>query len=113
MRLAFMGTPAFAVPSLEVLLERPGELAAVYTQPDRQKGRGLAVALSPVKERALAAGVEVRQPATLKDDAAFAAFAALGLDLCVVAAYGRILPRRWLEAPRLGCVNVHASLLPK
>jgi methionyl-tRNA formyltransferase len=113
MRLCFMGTPAFALPSLEVLLERPGELVAVYTQPDRPRGRGLSVAMSPVKERALAAGVEVRQPATLKDDAVFAELAALRLDLCVVCAYGRILPRRFLEAPRLGCVNVHASLLPR
>jgi len=113
MRIAFMGTPAFAVPALDVLLETPGEVAAVYTQPDKPKGRGLAVALSPVKERALAAGALVRQPPTLKDDAAFEAFRALELDLCVVAAYGKILPRRYLEAPRLGCVNVHASLLPK
>src|SRR5258705_9453668 len=113
MRIAFMGTLAFAVPSLDVLLEAPGEVVAVYTQPDKPKGRGLAVALSPVKERALAAGVEVRQPPTLKDDAVFEAFRALDLDLCVVAAYGKILPRRYLEAPRLGCLNVHASLLPK
>jgi methionyl-tRNA formyltransferase len=112
-RLAFMGTPEFAVPSLEVLLERPGELVAVYTQPDRKKGRGLALSASPVKERALQAGVTVHQPPSLKDGAAFAAFAALDLDLCVVAAYGRILPARWLGAPRLGCINVHASLLPR
>lgn len=108
-----MGTPAFAVPALDVLLETAGEVVAVYTQPDKPKGRGLALSLSPVKERALAAGVTVRQPPTLKDDDAFEAFRALALDLCVVAAYGKILPRRYLEAPRLGCVNVHASLLPK
>lgn len=113
MRIAFMGTPEFAVPSLEVLLDRPGELVCVYTQPDRPSGRGLAVVASPVKERARAAGIEVRQPPTLKDDAVFEAFRALDLDLCVVAAYGRILPARYLEAPRLGCINVHASLLPK
>jgi methionyl-tRNA formyltransferase len=113
MRLAFMGTPEFAVPSLEVLLETPGELCAVYTQPDRPRGRGLTLAPSPVKQRAIAAGVEVRQPPTLKDDAVFEAFAALHLDLCVVCAYGRILPRRYLEAPQYGCLNVHASLLPK
>jgi methionyl-tRNA formyltransferase len=113
MRIAFMGTPSFAVPALEVLLETPGEVVAVYTQPDRPKGRGLAVVESPVKARARAAGADVRQPATLKDDAVYAAFAGLELDLCVVAAYGRILPKRFLDAPRLGCVNVHASLLPK
>jgi methionyl-tRNA formyltransferase len=113
MRLCFMGSPSFAVPSLEVLLERPGELVAVYTQPDRPRGRGLSLAAPPVKRRALAAGVEVRQPPTLKDDAVFEGFAALDLDLCVVAAYGRILGERYLEAPRLGCINVHASLLPK
>lgn len=113
MRIAFMGTPAFAVPSLDVLLESPSELVAVYTQPDRPKGRGLAVFESPVKLRAAAAGIPVRQPPTLKDDAAFAAFQALALDVCFVAAYGKILPKRYLEAPRLGCVNVHASLLPK
>lgn len=108
-----MGTPEFAVPSLEVLLERPGELLAVYTQPDRPRGRGLHLEMSPVKKRALEAGVEVRQPATLKDDEVFAAFRALDLDACVVAAYGRILAVRYLEAPRLGCLNVHASLLPR
>ena len=113
MRLAFMGTPAFAVPALEVLLETAGELVCAYTQPDKPKGRGLQLSLSPVKERVLAARIAVRQPPTLKDDAAFAEFAALDLDLCVVAAYGKILPRRYLEAPRLGCVNVHASLLPR
>lgn len=113
MRIAFMGTPAFAVPAVDVLLQTPGELVAVYTQPDKPKGRGLAVAFSPVKERALAAGVPVLQPPTLKDDAVFEAFRALELDLCVVAAYGKILPRRYLEAPRLGCVNIHASLLPR
>jgi methionyl-tRNA formyltransferase len=113
MRLVFMGTPAFALPSLEVLLDRPGELVCVYTQPDRPSGRGLAPQPSPVKRRAAEAGVPVREPATLKDDAVFAEYAALRPDLCVVAAYGKILPRRYLDVPRLGCVNVHASLLPR
>ena len=113
MRIAFMGTPAFAVPALEVLLEQPGELVAVYTQPDRPKGRGLTVVELPVKARASAAGVPVLQPPKLKDDDVFAAFDGLALDLCVVAAYGKILPKRYLDAPRFGCINVHASLLPR
>lgn len=120
-RLAFFGTPAFAVPSLEALLEKRAlghELVLVVCQPDRPRGRGKKLLPPPVKERALAAGVAVEQPATLKKgtpdgDAFFERFSALKLDLAVVAAYGRILPRRVLDVPRRGFVNVHASLLPR
>jgi methionyl-tRNA formyltransferase len=113
MRLAFMGTPDFAVPTLEALIAAGHEIAAVYCQPPRPAGRGKAPRPSPVQQRAEAAGIEVRTPMSLKDEAAQAAFADLGLDAAVVAAYGLILPRPVLEAPRLGCLNVHASLLPR
>lgn len=120
-RLAFFGTPDFALPSLEALLDaraRGHELALVVCQPDRKKGRGKKVQFPPVKERALAAGVEVAQPATLKKgtepgDTFRARFDALSIDLAVVAAYGRILPRGVLAMPKLGFVNVHGSLLPR
>src|SRR5215213_7974267 len=113
MRLAFMGTPDFAVPTLEALLAAGHEVAAVYCQPPRAAGRGKAPRSSPVQLRAEAAGIEVRTPLTLRDAEAQAAFAALDLDAAVVAAYGLILPRPILEAPRHGCLNVHASLLPR
>ncbi|MGQ0660263.1 methionyl-tRNA formyltransferase [Sphingosinicella sp.] len=113
MRLAFMGTPDFAVPTLDALLAAGHEVAAVYTQPPRPAGRGKALLPSPVQRRAEAAGIEVRTPATLRDPEAQAAFAALDLDAAVVAAYGLILPAPILEAPRRGCLNVHASLLPR
>ena len=112
MRLAFMGTPDFAVPTLDALLDAGHEIAAVYTQPPRPAGRGKALLPSPVQRRAEAAGIEVRTPA-LRDPQAQAAFAALDLDAAVVAAYGLILPVPILEAPRHGCLNVHASLLPR
>jgi methionyl-tRNA formyltransferase len=113
MRIAFMGTPEFAVPTLDALVEAGHEVAAVYSQPPRPAGRGKALRLSPVQQRAEALGIEVRTPLSLKDPDAQAAFAALELDSAVVAAYGLILPRPILEAPRLGCLNVHASLLPR
>src|SRR3954469_18261322 len=113
MRIAFMGTPDFAVPTLEALLPAGHEVAAVYCQPPRPAGRGKAPRPSPVQQRAEAAGIEVRTPLTLRDPQAQAEFAALGLDAAVVAAYGLILPPPILEAPRLGCFNVHASLLPR
>lgn len=113
MRLAFMGTPEFAVPTLEALIAAGHDVAAVYCQPPRPAGRGKAPRPSPVQLRAEAAGIEVRTPLTLRDPGEQADFAALGLDAAVVAAYGLILPRPILEAPRLGCVNVHASLLPR
>jgi methionyl-tRNA formyltransferase len=113
MRIAFMGTPDFAVPTLDALLEAGHEVVAVYTQPPRRAGRGKALTPSPVQRRAEAAGIEVRTPASLRDAAAQAEFAALDLDAAVVAAYGLILPEPVLNAPRHGCLNVHASLLPR
>jgi len=113
MRLAFMGTPDFAVPTLDALLEAGHDVAAVYTQPPRPAGRGKALLPSPVQRRAEAAGLEVRTPTTLRDAEAQAAFAALDLDVAIVAAYGLILPEPILNAPRHGCLNVHASLLPR
>jgi methionyl-tRNA formyltransferase len=118
LRLIFAGTPEFAVPCLQALIETGSgadlELAAVYTQPDRPAGRGRKLQQSPVKALALAQGIPVYQPETFKrDPAAVAELAALGADLLVVVAYGLILPKSVLAAPRLGCVNVHASLLPR
>lgn len=114
MRLAFMGTPAFAVPALRALQAAGHTIAAVYCQPPRPAGRGHAVRRCAVHETAAALGLDVRTPASLKRDAdAQAAFAALGLDAAVVAAYGLILPEAMLAAPRLGCLNIHASLLPR
>ncbi|HRQ65794.1 MAG TPA: methionyl-tRNA formyltransferase, partial [Xanthomonadaceae bacterium] len=113
LRLVFAGTPDFAVPALRALLEGPDTLLAVYTQPDRPAGRGRALTPSPVKQVALQAGIEVRQPVTLKTVEARAALAELGPDLMIVVAYGLILPRRVLAIPAHGCWNVHASLLPR
>jgi methionyl-tRNA formyltransferase len=113
MRIAFMGTPDFAVPTLDALAQAGHDIAAVYTQPPRRAGRGKAVQPSPVQKRAEALGIEVRSPLTLRDADEQAAFAALALDVAVVAAYGLILPVAVLEAPKLGCLNVHGSLLPR
>ncbi len=113
MRIAFMGTPDFAVPTLERLVAAGHEIAAVYSQPPRPAGRGKALLPSPVQRRAEALGLAVRTPPSLRDDEAQAAFAALGLDLAAVAAYGLILPPPILQAPVHGCLNVHASLLPR
>ncbi len=113
LRLAFMGTPDFAVPSLAALLDAGHDIAAVYTQPPRPAGRGHRERCSPVHEVADARGLEVRTPASLKGADEQAAFAALSLDAAIVVAYGLILPKPVLDAPRLGCLNVHASLLPR
>jgi methionyl-tRNA formyltransferase len=113
LRLGFAGTPEFAVPALEALARSAHELAAVFTKEDRAAGRGQKVKQSPVKERALELGLEVRQPATFKDPTAQALLRGLELDALVVVAYGLILPRAALDAPRLGCFNIHASLLPR
>jgi methionyl-tRNA formyltransferase len=113
MRIAFMGTPLFAVPTLDALLDAGHEVVAVYAQPPRPAGRGKGLAPSPVQKRAEEAGIEVRTPASLRGAEEQAAFAALDLDAAVVAAYGLILPEPILSAPRLGCFNVHASLLPR
>ncbi|HWL46712.1 MAG TPA: methionyl-tRNA formyltransferase [Sphingomonadaceae bacterium] len=112
MRIAFLGTPDFAVPALDLLAARH-EVAAVYCQPPRRAGRGKALLPSPVQRRAEALGLTVRTPASLKDPAEQAAFAGLGLDVAVVAAYGLILPPAMLDAPAHGCLNIHASLLPR
>ena len=113
MRIVFMGSPAFAVPSLEVLAGAGHDLVAVYAQPPRPAGRGKAERGTAVQERAEALGIEVRTPRTLRDAEDQARFAALDADLAVVAAYGLILPKPILAAPKAGCVNVHASLLPR
>ena len=113
-RLAFMGSPDFAVPALRALHAAGHEIAAVYCQPPRPAGRGQAVRPCPVQAAAEALGLEVRTPVRLRrDEAAQAEFAALGLDVAVVAAYGLILPQAMLDAPRRGCLNIHASLLPR
>jgi methionyl-tRNA formyltransferase len=113
LRLAFMGTPDFAVPVLAALIEAGHDVAAVYCQPPRPSGRGHRLQASPVQRFAEARGLTVRTPARLREAQAQATFAALSLDAAVVAAYGLILPKPILEAPRLGCLNVHASLLPR
>jgi methionyl-tRNA formyltransferase len=113
LRVAFFGTPAFAVPALTALAEAGHIIAAVVTQPDRPRGRGQKVQPSDVKAAAAALGVPVLQPTRIKDASFAAELSALQADLGVVAAYGRILPAALLTIPRLGMVNVHASLLPR
>lgn len=113
MRIAFLGTPDFAVPTLDALVAAGHAVVAAYCQPPRPAGRGKAPTPSPVQRRAEALGIAVRTPVSLKGAAEQAAFAALGLDAAVVAAYGLILPQPILDAPALGCLNVHASLLPR
>jgi methionyl-tRNA formyltransferase len=108
-----MGTPDFAVPTLAALIAQGHEIVAVYTQPPRPKGRGLASEPSPVAKLARANKLEIRDPVSLKNAEAQAAFAALDLDVAVVVAYGLLLPKPVLDAPRLGCVNLHGSLLPR
>ena len=108
-----MGSPDFAVPSLDALVEAGHEVVAVYAQPPRPAGRGKAERKTAVHERAEELGIEVRTPRTLRDPKEQARFAALNADLGVVAAYGLILPKPILEAPKGGCINVHASLLPR
>ncbi|MET0230166.1 MAG: methionyl-tRNA formyltransferase [Rhodanobacteraceae bacterium] len=113
LRLVFAGTPEFAVPCLDACLAAPAEVVAVYTQPDRPAGRGRKRTPSPVKQRALAANIPVEQPETLKDPDAQRRLADYAPDLVIVVAYGLILPKKVLAIPRLGCWNVHASLLPR
>lgn len=113
MRIVFAGTPDFAVPSLRALIESGVEIPAVYTQPDRPAGRGRKLQASPVKALALAHRLPVMQPKSLRNEEQAAALRNLSPDLLVVTAYGLILPQAILDAPRLGCVNVHASLLPR
>lgn len=113
MRLAFLGTPDFAATALAALIAAGHEIAAVYSQPARPAGRGQKLQPSPVETLARQHGLEVRTPTRLRNDEQITAFQALNLDAAVVAAYGLILPKGILEAPRLGCFNIHASLLPR
>ena len=113
LRLAFMGTPDFAVPALQALHQAGHEIVAVYCQPPKPAGRGQNVQKTPVHLKAKELGIEVRTPKSLRDAAEQQSFRDLQLDLAIVAAYGLILPQPILDAPRLGCVNIHASLLPR
>nr|WP_319527077.1 methionyl-tRNA formyltransferase [Pseudomonas laurentiana] len=113
MRIVFAGTPEFAAEHLKALLDSPYDIVAVYTQPDRPAGRGQKLMPSPVKQLAEQHGIPVLQPPTLRDADAQAELAALQPDLMVVVAYGLILPQVVLDIPRLGCINSHASLLPR
>jgi len=113
MNLVFAGTPEFAVPSLKALLDAGHRMLAVYTQPDRPAGRGRKLAMSDVKAFALAHGLDVRQPVSLKPDSEAAALRSLQPDAMIVIAYGLLLPKSILDIPRYGCINVHGSLLPR
>ncbi len=113
MRAVFMGTPDFSVPVLKAMKEGGIEIAAVYTQPDRPKGRKKTPVMSPVKEAALSYGMKIVQPEKLKEEAVIRALRETAPDVIVVVAFGQILPKAVLEIPALGCVNVHASLLPE
>ncbi|MFZ9635357.1 MAG: methionyl-tRNA formyltransferase [Alphaproteobacteria bacterium] len=113
MRVVFMGTPAFAATALAAIADAGHDVACAYSQPPRPAGRGHRETRSDVHELAAARGIPVRTPARLRDPAEHAAFAALDADIAVVAAYGLILPRPVLDAPRHGCINIHASLLPR
>jgi methionyl-tRNA formyltransferase len=113
MRIAFLGTPDFAVSALEALVAAGHEVACVYSQPPAPRGRGQELKPSPVHAFAQARGIPVRTPVSMRDPAEVEAFAALGLDAGVVVAFGQILPAEVLDAPRLGCFNLHASLLPR
>lgn len=113
MRIVFMGTPDFAEESLRALLEAGEDVAAVFTQPDKPRGRGMQESFSPVKTLAVERGIPVYQPATLKDGAATELLRTLAPELLVVVAYGRILPQTFLDVAKYGSINVHGSLLPK
>jgi len=113
LRILFAGTPDFSVPPLRALLKSGHQVVAVYTQPDRPAGRGRKLTPSPVKEVALEAGLPVEQPLNFKDAADVARLAGYRADLMVVVAYGLLLPQSVLDAPRLGCINIHASILPR
>lgn len=113
MRVVFMGTPDIAATCLKKILSDGFEVVGVYTQPDRPKGRGMKMVASPVKEVALAAGIPVFQPENFREEETVEALRALKPDVCAVVAYGRILPQKVLDVPKLGCINIHASVLPK
>lgn len=113
MKILFMGTPEFAVPCLSRMAEAGFDVCGVFTQPDRPKGRGKKLTPPPVKEMALKLGIKVYQPNSLKDEKTIDIISSLNPDLIVVTAYGKILPRAILDYPKHGCINIHASLLPK
>jgi methionyl-tRNA formyltransferase len=113
LRIVFAGTPDFSVAPLEALTGSPHEVVAVYTQPDRPAGRGRKLVAGPVKQKALDLGIPVMQPASFREDGAIGTLASLRPDLMVVVAYGLLLPESVLQIPRLGCINIHASLLPR
>ena len=113
MRVVFMGTPDIAATCLKKILADGFEVVGVYTQPDRPKGRGMKMVASPVKEVALAAGIPVLQPETFREEETVEALRELKPDICAVVAYGRILPQKVLDVPTFGCINIHASVLPK
>ena len=113
MRVVFMGTPDIAATCLKKILDDGFEVVGVYTQPDRPKGRGMKLVASPVKEVALAAGIPVYQPENFREEETVEQLRALKPDICAVVAYGRILPQKVLDVPTFGCINIHASLLPK
>ena len=113
MRVVFMGTPDFAVPSLRALIDNGYDVVGVFCQPDRPKGRGHKLAACPVKETALAAGIPVFQPERIKREEGVTALRSLAPDLCVTAAFGQLLSQEILDIPPMGTINVHASLLPR
>ena len=113
MRVVFMGTPDIAATCLKKVLSDGFEVVGVYTQPDRPKGRGMKMVASPVKEVALAAGIPVFQPENFREEETVEALRELKPDVCAVVAYGRILPQKVLDVPKYGCINIHASVLPK
>ena len=113
LRLAFMGSPDFSVPVLDALIDAGHEIVCVYAQPPRPAGRGQKLRRCPVHTRADELGIDVRTPESLKNEATMSAFVALDIDAAIVVAYGLILPETALQGPRLGCINVHASLLPR
>ena len=113
LKIIYAGTPEFAAVALQALLDSPHQVCAVYTQPDRPAGRGRKLTASPVKQLALQHGIEVLQPLSLKDVDAQQRLAAFEADVMIVAAYGLLLPKAVLDTPRLGCLNIHASLLPR
>lgn len=113
MRIVFMGTPDFAVPTLETLINSEHQVAGVVTQPDKPRGRGGKVQMTPVKELAVKYNVPVHQPERVKEEESYAVLKQWNPDVIVVVAFGQILPKRILDLPKFGCINVHASLLPK
>lgn len=113
MRVVFMGTPDIAATCLKKILADGFEVVGVYTQPDRPKGRGMKMVCSPVKEVALAAGIPVFQPENFREEESVQQLRDLQPDICAVVAYGRILPQKVLDVPKRGCINIHASILPK